>query len=1258
MPDKTFAHRAVRWFRNPAVFVTFFVIVMSSCVLGLVTWKAIGARNATLVRSETDIKNLTRSLAEHASNTIRAADIAMSGMADLLKYQKPVPERLNLYLANTIHALPQLREIGVLDENGDWRYPSVEVTPRRNNADRNYFIYHRDNPDATIRISQPLESRLTGRGTIILSRRIDRQDGGFGGVLTAAIDSDYFKNFYSTFQIGSAGGITLIRGDGAVLIRWPLVDKGSDLSQSELFRTRLKESSGGYYKINSPFDGITKYFGYEQATQYPLVLTVAISEADLLESWNADLRSDAIVAVVLLCVVILLAVLLASQFGLRMRSERHARVQSEALQNTLAHISQGLSVFDSAGRLVAYNDRFIELYNIPANLAKPGTSFSDLSDFLAQSDMLDTFDPSQLGDANIQSTTLHFKDGRRMQITHKPTEGGGWVSTHDDITDHVRARAELFEQATELARVNARFEAALDNMSQGLCLFDADKNLVVSNNRFQKMYGLPDYLVKPGTPLNQVLQFYKDRAGGDINTERPIGLIGTERSQDNALLDGRNILIQRTPLSNGGWVSTHQDVTEQKRLEVSLSEKAADLEQVNTHFDAALNSMSQGLCLFDAEQRVIVSNHQYAAMYKLSRDQVKPGTRLADILQSRRDEGTNHAIAPDLYLNAHIRKDFEVQELADGRFVAISRRQMSYGGWLTVHEDITERRMIEQERDRNRAFLHQIIEHIPTQITVKDARDRRYVLLNRVAESQLGPSSDVVGKTAYEIYSAPAADKITKDDEEALRSDSGVFLDEHEFESRNGVESRFVTARRVSICDENGDPAYLINLVEDVTERKRTNDRIAFLAHHDQLTGLANRTRFADKLDEAAKRCARHGTPFTVLMLDLDKFKYVNDTLGHPAGDQLLIQVAQRLKASLRDTDVLARLGGDEFAIIQEGESKQREGAIGLALRIIDLIGTPFDLSGNQANIGTSVGIAFAPECGVEAEGLLKKADLALYEAKSGGRNDYRLFKPEMAEVSDTQKVLEGELREAIQRDEFELYYQPVVDAKTGSIFGVEALVRWRHPTRGLVLPDQFIPLAESTGLMMPLGEWILQRACQDAVAWPSHIKVAINISAVQFNNANIFDVVLCALVESGLSPERLELEITETMLLKNEQACLLSIRQLKNLGIAIVLDDFGIGYSSSSYLTRIPFDKIKIDRSFVEGFPKRRECAAIIQSVLALARGLDIAITAEGVETDEQFESLRAAGVDLVQGYLFGRPVPLHQLVWSQSDPQAENVA
>ena len=445
---------------------------------------------------------------------------------------------------------------------------------------------------------------------------------------------------------------------------------------------------------------------------------------------------------------------------------------------------------------------------------------------------------------------------------------------------------------------------------------------------------------------------------------------------------------------------------------------------------------------------------------------------------------------------------------------------------------------------------------------------------------------------------------------------------------------------------------------EDITERQRAEAEIVHLARHDVLTGLANRAEFNAKLEETSKRIKRSGGAVTVMMLDLDKFKVVNDTLGHPAGDQLLIEVARRLKASVRETDVLARLGGDEFAIIQEGGPNQHEGAIALALRIINALNLPFDLDGNAASIGTSIGIVLAPEFGSEPEELLKRADLALYNVKASGRNDFRLFQPEMLEVAQTQQSAESELRNAIARDEFELHYQPVIDVQSSQMSGAEALIRWRHPTKGLIAPDQFIPLAESTGLIVPLGEWVLQQACKDAVLWPSHIKVAVNISAVQFRSGTLLDVILCTLVETGLSPNRLELEITETSLLENKEAHLTTIRQLKNLGISFALDDFGKGYSSVNYLTNFPFDKIKIDKSFTQGVLNRRDCAAIVASVLALAQGLGTVTTAEGVETEEQFRYMKQAGVDLVQGYLFGRPVPISAFLSQVTTKLTELVA
>lgn len=336
----------------PALIVTVFVLAMSACVLGLVVWKALEARTVTLARSETDVQNLAHSLAEHASHTLQAADIAMSGLVDLLRYQRPNPERLNLFMRNTAAALPQLRELGVLDAKGDWIYSSLAETPAYNNADRSYFIYHRDTPGQSLRISEPLQSRLTGRLTIILSKRINNLDGSFGGVLVAAIDNDYFHNFYRTFQIGRDGGISLIRTDGIVLVHWPSMDTGKDLSKSDLFRNQLKLSSLGYYKIKSPFDGVSKYIGYEEMSQYPLVVTVAMAEDELLKGWWADLRSDAMVAALLLCAVILLAALLGAQFQTRQRMEMVLR-EREARYRLLAdNIADIVVLLDRDGKFL------------------------------------------------------------------------------------------------------------------------------------------------------------------------------------------------------------------------------------------------------------------------------------------------------------------------------------------------------------------------------------------------------------------------------------------------------------------------------------------------------------------------------------------------------------------------------------------------------------------------------------------------------------------------------------------------------------------------------------------------------------------------------------------------------------------------------------------------------------------------------------------------------------------------------------------
>jgi diguanylate cyclase (GGDEF)-like protein len=428
-------------------------------------------------------------------------------------------------------------------------------------------------------------------------------------------------------------------------------------------------------------------------------------------------------------------------------------------------------------------------------------------------------------------------------------------------------------------------------------------------------------------------------------------------------------------------------------------------------------------------------------------------------------------------------------------------------------------------------------------------------------------------------------------------------------------------------------------------ELAMANRRVLELAQTDILTGLPNRAFFLEQLKRAGSH-QRHLTGvFTVLMLDLDRFKNVNDSLGHAAGDALLSQVAVRLRSALREEDVLARLGGDEFAIIQAGQHDQRAHAIDLASRLSRLIAEPFQLPGHQVEIGTSIGIAMAPEHGDDREQLLKKADLALYRSKSAGRNCFTAYDEAMSAELEARNTLEGDLRDAIARCRFEVHYQPYYEVQSGRRRGAEALVRWRHPERGLVPPDQFIPLAEETGLIVALGEWVIRQACDDATLWAADTKVSINLSPVQFKQAELFDVIDSALKNSGLAPERLEIEITESVLLERAAENLVFMERLSSIGVSLALDDFGTGYSSLSCLTSFPFNKIKIDKSFMGNLSAHYKSSAIISSVVTLARGLNMSVTAEGVETVAQLDGLKTLGVNFAQGFLLGRPVTADEL-------------
>jgi diguanylate cyclase (GGDEF)-like protein len=497
---------------------------------------------------------------------------------------------------------------------------------------------------------------------------------------------------------------------------------------------------------------------------------------------------------------------------------------------------------------------------------------------------------------------------------------------------------------------------------------------------------------------------------------------------------------------------------------------------------------------------------------------------------------------------------------------------------------------------------------------------------------------DIVGKTAADLFPQAAADLIAADDEKSLQSPDGLFLDERPWQSQ-ALGPRFITSRRIGIPDQAGEIRYIVNVVDDVTERRRAADRIAHLAHYDALTDLPNRVLFREQIERELRRTGG-GEQFALLYIDVDEFKGINDSLGHHVGDELLKAVAGRIRSCLREGDLVARLGGDEFAVIQTAVGDARD-VVEFVAQIHQAIRQPYDCLGHLLTTDASIGIALAPQDGTDLDQLIKNADLAMYGAKADGRRTSRFFEPVMDARAKARLTMERDLRQAMVDGGFEIHYQPLVDLGSDEVTGCEALLRWRHPERGMISPAEFIPVAEDTGLIVDLGEWVLRTACAEAATWPDRIRLAVNVSPVQLKCPTLALKITSALAASGLAPNRLEIEITEAVLIRDDETALAILHQLRAIGIRIALDDFGTGFSSLSYLKRFPFDKIKIDRCFVSDITEPDGSAVIVQAVVNIAAARNMTTTAEGVETLQQKEMLRALGCTQMQGYLFSAAKP-----------------
>jgi diguanylate cyclase (GGDEF)-like protein/PAS domain S-box-containing protein len=940
--------------------------------------------------------------------------------------------------------------------------------------------------------------------------------------------------------------------------------------------------------------------------------------------------------------------------------------RNEQLDAALENMLQGLAMFDAEQRLIVCNRRYSEMYRLTADQVRPGTTVREiLQHRLANGNyvindnasFLDSW-TSSFGD--VSTRVQELADGRIISVSRRSMASDGRLVTHEDITERQKLSTRLeqqhqllSEQEEKLRTRNLQLDAAMNNMAQGLAMFDSEHRVIIANARYAEIYRLPAELTKPGTSLRAILsrrlangefagatledlhRFFVNRLGN-----RELGQYAT------ALPDGRCISVSLRRMGNDWLVSTHQDVTDLQKAEKTamearaLAERAAsDAQVAHTHLLEALDVVPEGIVLFDSDDRFIMWNRRYVEMY--GHGTIAIGKSFAEVLR----EGLARGQYPDAAgreeawlaerLARHANKhNSHEQRLSGGRWVRVEERRTADGGAIGVRIDITELKRREEELNAQKRQFEMALTSITHGLCVFDA-DERLVMCNEPYLRMYGLSRDRVypgikvqeilrQRTANGIYSGGSPDDYLRERVAIMAAGEPTVNVHHLSDGRIVEVNHHPIPGGGSVATHN-----------DITERRRIEARLEHLARHDPLTGLPNRVLLREYLEQALNRTHVSAEAVAVLWLDLDHFKEVNDTFGHPTGDALLKEVAARLCASLQEKDLVARLGGDEFAIVQSIATP--EDAAMLATTILSSISKPYDLDGHQVEIGISIGIAVSPHDGHDADQFLKSADLALYGAKTDGRGSYRFFEPVMNTLMHARRELEKDLRKALRNGEFEIEYQPVVDLGKDRVGGCEALLRWNHPERGRISPATFIPVAEATGLIVQIGEWVLRAACAEAASWPHDVRIAVNLSAIQLKSRGLMQAVMGALAASGLAPQRLELEITESVLLNDSEATRAILRQLHDLGVRIALDDFGTGYSSLSYLRSFPFDKIKIDRCFIADLSNDSHHArAILRAVVQLGNSLGMTTTAEGVETDEQLSIVREEGCTEVQGYIF----------------------
>ena len=1126
-------------------------------------------------------------------------------------------------------------------------------------SDRDYFRFHRDHPDDVLHLGLPTASRVDGHPAVQFSRRIETRAGEFGGVAMAGVPPELLADVHRRLDIGAHGLIALIGLDGVAPIRrvGNEIKFGLDYRASSVLQRARSEPHGSYVSRGRT-DGVARFVSYRTLSGYPFVALVGVSVDDALAEVQARTRSQYLIAVGMTLLILLVGVgfLVAVQ---RQKAAAEEKRRSEALyQATFDHAAVGMAHADPSGKFLRVNPKLCEIlgYTEEELLHLSWLEVTHPDDVERSAELT----AKMRADPGVRLPELEkryrCKDGtERWGLASVALVRGSdgrpeyFVSVLKDIT--ARKRAETVAEESEL-----RFRQLAENIHEVFWLTDPGKNeiLYVSpayeqiwGRTCESLYASPrDWIeaIHVEDRAKVLLAAQKQGAGeyaaGEYDEEyrivRPDGSIRWIRDRAFPVVrDGRVYRV----------TGIAEDVTDRKRT-------ADELRESERRFRDMLGNVELIAMTLDREARITYCNDHLSRLTGWPREELVGKNWFDVFIPAEINESMKTVFAGvlnDLPSCWHYENEI-VTRAGERRLIRWNNSVLrsasgEVNGTASIGEDITESKRAQEAIQRADARYRATFDQAGVGI-VHATLEGRYMRANRKMCDMLGyEEAELVGR-GFNDVTHPEDRKLTADLAAALRDSPDATLIP-EYEKRYVCKDGRMVWGAVSISlvrDAQGRPEYFIALIKDVTARKDAEEKLIYRAHYDPLTELPNRTLFYDRLAQMLNQARRHDRTFGLMVVDLDRFKSVNDTLGHSHGDRLLQDVAKRLSQCVRSGDTVARVGGDEFAIVAADLAHAQDAAI-VAQKVLESLAEPFDLDGHEVFIGASVGIATFPVDGSEGGLLIKNADAAMFRAKELGRNNYQFYTAAMNERAMDNMLLENDLRRALERHEFRLHFQPKARLRDGCVAGFEALLRWERPGKGLVSPAQFVPVLEDTGLIVPVGEWVIRAAFAQLRAWQEEGReprpVAVNLAAKQFVHPDIVAVVDAAVRESGMPAELLEVEITESDAMENPERTLTVLQQLEERGVRIAIDDFGTGYSSLSYLKRFPVDTVKLDRSFVKGLPDDSEDASIALAVVTMAHSLGLEVVAEGVETVAQRRFLAEHGCDQMQGYLLARALP-----------------